>query len=62
MVGKMKQKVLGFVEAFTAISIALLFLYTDLVSQKYLQGRNISNLVTDFAEVCDMKGKKIFWD
>lgn len=62
MVGKIKLKVFGSVEGHTAISVTLLFLYSDLVSQKYLQERNISNPVTDFAEVCDMQGKKIFWD
>lgn len=64
MVGKMKVKVFRFVVGLLAISVILLFLYSDnLVPQKYLRVGKMSNSSV-LPVVCDMivRGKKIFLD
>ena len=62
----MKVKVFGFVEGLLAISVTVVFLYANLVSQKYPRMRKTSNFKISpvFAEVHDrmVTGKENFWD
>ncbi|XP_062040495.1 N-acetyllactosaminide beta-1,6-N-acetylglucosaminyl-transferase isoform X1 [Lepus europaeus] len=61
MARKMKRKLLAFVTGLMAVSVTLLWLYTDsLVSREYLSVEEISN-ASVLAEVCDriMTGKKV---